>query len=126
MGKVLGVGGVFYKAKDKPALLKWYREVLGLDIGDWGVFFPAEQPAGHPGAGSVFSMFRPDTDYFDPSRRDFMINLVVDDLDEMMAQAAGKGVRPVKMFDNEPNGKFAHFVDPEGVKIELWEPKVMA
>ena len=125
MGRVLGIGGVFYKAKDKPALLKWYRDVLGLDIGDWGVFFPAEEPARHPGAGAVISMFKTDTDYFDPSQCDFMINLVVDELDSLLQQAASQGVAPVKTYD-EINGKFAHLIDPEGVKLELWEPRVTA
>jgi catechol 2,3-dioxygenase-like lactoylglutathione lyase family enzyme len=124
MGRVLGIGGIFYKAKDKKAATRWYRDVLGLDIGDWGTFFPADQAAAHPGAGAVFSIFRPETDYFAPSGRDFMFNFVVDDLDAVLANAAAYGVK-AKILPDEPNGRFAHMIDPDGVKVELWQPKPM-
>lgn len=127
MARVLGVGGVFYKSADPEALRTWYRTVLGLEIQDWGgVVFAPEAMAGHPGAGTVFSPFKADTDYFAPSTRDFMINLAVDDLDGVLAQCKAHGVEPVKLFPGEANGRFAHIIDPAGVKIELWEPKPMA
>jgi predicted enzyme related to lactoylglutathione lyase len=74
----------------------------------------------------VFSPFAADTDYFAPSNQDFMFNLMVDDLDAMLARCKAEGVEPVKMFPDEFNGRFAHIMDPEGRKIELWQPRPMA
>lgn len=126
MAKVLGVGGVFFKSQDGAKLQAWYKDVLGLSFHEWGgVVFTPDAMAGHPGAGTVFSFFKPDTDYFAPSAKDFMINLAVDDLDGILARAKTHGVEPVKTFPDEANGKFAHIIDPEGTKIELWEPKPM-
>jgi predicted enzyme related to lactoylglutathione lyase len=125
MAKVLGLGGVFIKARDGAALRAWYKRVLGLDLEEWGAFFTPDAMAAHPGAGSVFSFFNADTDYFTPSEKEFMLNFAVDDLDGMLARAKAEGVEPVKMFDDEPNGRFAHLLDPEGTKIELWQPKPM-
>ncbi|MEZ5938506.1 MAG: VOC family protein [Hyphomonadaceae bacterium] len=126
MAKVLGIGGVFFKSKDPPGLLKWYQEVVGLEVHDWGgVFITPEAMAAQPGAGTVFSPFKQDTDYFAPSEKDFMINLAVDDLDGVLANCAKHGVTPVKTFPDEANGRFAHIMDPEGNKIELWQPKAM-
>ncbi len=124
MAKILGVGGIFFKARDQQALLQWYREVLGLDIEDWGgtVFLP-QAMADHPGSGTVFSPFAADTDYMEPSTKDFMINLAVDDLDGVLARCAEHGVLPLKQFPDDYNGRFAHIMDPEGTKIELWQPR---
>lgn len=126
MAKVLGVGGVFFKAKDTTALTHWYRDVLGIAVEDWGgIVFRPEPMAGHPGAATVFSPFKADTTYFEPSTNPYMINLAVDDLDGVLARCAEHGVTPVKTFPEEANGKFAHIMDPEGNKLELWEPKPM-
>ena len=126
MAKVIGVGGVFFKSKDPEGLLKWYADVLGLPLQDWGgVFLLPDAMAAHAGAGTVFAPFKADTTYFEPSTNPFMINLAVDDLDGVLARCAQHGVMPVKTFPEEPNGKFAHIMDPEGNKIELWEPKPM-
>ena len=122
MAKVLGVGGVFFKSADPAALRAWYGRVLGLEIGEWGAFFTAVAAAEQPGAGTVYSPFSATTDYFAPSTHDFMINLMVDDLDGVLARAAEAGVEPVKRQD-EAYGRFAHVMDPEGRKLELWEPK---
>ena len=92
-------------------------------LGIGGVFRP-EAMAGHPGAATVFSASDADSDYFAPSTRDFMINLAVDDLDGVLASSAAHGVEATVMPD-EPNGRFAHVLDPEGTKIELWQPKPM-
>ena len=126
MAKVLGIGGDFFRAHDRDALNAWYRDVLGIDISDWGAVFKPDGMAAHPGAGTVFSLFKPDTDYFAPSTKEFMINFAVDDLAGMLERAKQHGVEPVKMFPDEANGRFAHIIDPEGTKIELWEPKPMA
>lgn len=121
MAKVLGVGGVFFKSTDVAGLRAWYATVLGLEVGDWGAFFTPAMVAELPGAGTVFSPFSATTDYFAPSVHDFMINFVVDDLDGVLARAAAAGVSPIKRQE-EPYGRFAHLLDPEGRKIELWQP----
>lgn len=126
MAKVLGLGGVFIKVRDQDALRAWYRQVLDLDIESWGKVFEPAPMAAHPGAATVFSFFKPETDYFDPSKKEFMINLAVDDLAGVLARAKAAGVEPVRTFPDEANGRFAHIVDPEGTKIELWEPKPMS
>ena len=126
MPKVIGLGGLFFKSADTTAMREWYSRVLGLEFNDWGglVFLP-ETAAAHPGAGTVFSPFAADTDYFAPSDKEFMFNLMVDDLDAILARCAEHGVVPIKTMRDEFNGHFAHIIDPEGRKIELWEPKPM-
>jgi predicted enzyme related to lactoylglutathione lyase len=126
MAKVLGVGGIFFKSDNPDATREWYARVLGLSFHDWGgvVFLPADAAA-HPGSGTVFSPFKADTDYFAPSNREYMFNLMVDDLDAMLARCKENGVEPMKLFPDEANGRFAHILDPEGRKVELWQPKPM-
>jgi predicted enzyme related to lactoylglutathione lyase len=126
MARVIGLGGLFFKSDDTAITRDWYARVLGLAFEDWGglVFLP-ETAAAHPGAGTVFSPFKADTDYFEPSTKEYMFNLMVDDLDGILAHCAEQGVEPVKTFPAEANGRFAHIMDPEGRKIELWEPKLM-
>ena len=121
MGKVLGIGGVFFKSRDVAALKDWYGRVLGMELSDWGAFFPAETAATKAGAGTVFSPFAADTQHFLPSTHDHMLNLLVDDLDGVLARAAAEGVTPIHRQD-EGYGKFAHLLDPDGRKLELWEP----
>ncbi len=126
MPKVLGVGGVFLKTKDKARLRDWYARVLGFDVQDWGgVFFTPDAMAAQAGAGTVWSPFGADSDYFAPSTMDVMVNFVVDDLDAMLARCKREGVEAAPLPD-QPNGRFAHIMDPDGRKIELWEPKPMA
>ena len=125
MAKVIGVGGIFFKAKDPEGLLKWYSEVIGLELEGWGGVVLRPGPmAAHPGAATVFSPFKQDTTYFEPSKKDFMINLAVDDLEGVLASCARHGVE-AKVMPDEPNGRFAHIIDPEGNKFELWQPKPM-
>jgi predicted enzyme related to lactoylglutathione lyase len=78
-----------------------------------------------PGAATVFSPFKADTDHFAPSDKDYMFNLMVDDLDGVLARCRAEGVEPVNLSPDEGMGRFAHIMDPEGRKIELWEPKPM-
>ena len=119
MAKVLGVGGVFFKAEDPAAVSAWYRRVLGFDVQGWGGVKFAHPDRG----GVVWSPFKADSDYFDPSPRDFMINLIVDDLDGVLARAGAEGVEPLGRSDDDPSGRFAWVMDPAGTKVELWEPK---
>ncbi len=87
MARVLGIGGVFFKSKDPGTLANWYRDVIGLELEDWGgIVFRPEAMAAQPGAATVFSPFAADTTYFAPSTKDFMINLAVDDLDAILAE----------------------------------------
>jgi predicted enzyme related to lactoylglutathione lyase len=126
MAKVLGIGGLFYKSVDPAAMQEWYGRVLGLAFESWGgIVFTPQAAAAHSGAATVFSPFNADTDYFSPSNKDYMFNLMVDDLDGILARCAEHGVEPIKIMRDELNGHFAHIMDPEGRKIELWEPKPM-
>lgn len=123
MAKVLGLGGLFFKADNADAMRKWYADVLGISFFDWGgAWFGSEAFAAQPGSGTVFSPSS-SGDYYEPSKREFMFNLVVDDLDGMLARCKEHGIEPVKLFPDEANGRFAHIMDPEGRKVELWEPK---
>ena len=125
MAKVLGLGGLFFKSNDKDATIAWYARVLGIEPTEWGgTWFPAADFAAHAGAGTVFNVMG-SGDYIAPSTNEFMFNLVVDDLDGVLARAKEHGVEPIKTFPEEVNGRFAHILDPEGRKIELWQPKPM-
>jgi len=117
MAKVLGIGGVFVKAPDTGALSAWYGRVLGFPIEEWGgAMWPP------PDRGfSIWSAHKADTTYFDPSPHALMVNLMVDDIDGVLAQAAAEGVEPLGREDGE-FGRFAWLMDPLGVKLELWEP----
>jgi predicted enzyme related to lactoylglutathione lyase len=125
MAKIIGLGGLFFKSADPDTLREWYGNVLGLAFDEWGglVFLP-ETAAAHPGAGTVFSPFKADTDYFEPAKTDYMFNLMVDDLDGILERCKEHGVEPVKLFPDDYNGRFAHIMDPEGRKVELWQPRV--
>lgn len=126
MAKVLGLGGLFFKSADEDATRRWYARVLGMEMADWGgAWFPASAFAAQPGAGTVFNVMSAASDYIEPSTKDFMFNLVVDDLEGVLARCREHGVEPVKIFPEDVNGRFAHLLDPEGRKIELWEPKTM-
>jgi len=117
MAKVTGLGGVFYVVKDPEATRAWYRDKLGID----GTYGPqlawAEEPKANP--YSLISNFSDDT-YLKPSTRRFMINLRVDDLDGFVKQLKKKKIKILDKID-EGYGKFAWILDPDGVKIELWE-----
>jgi catechol 2,3-dioxygenase-like lactoylglutathione lyase family enzyme len=118
MGDVVGVGGVFLRVADKSASARWYAEVLGLDVKNWGgVKFEHQEPR-----TSVLSLFPRDATYFDPSPHPAMINLVVCDLDAVLARAQTHGVEPLGRQDDDAFGRFAWLLDPDGFKIELWEP----
>ncbi len=123
MAQVLGLG-VFYTASDPAAVRDWYKSVLGLEMHDWGGVPLLPGPlAAQPGAAMVLSIFKDDSTYLAPSTKPFMLNLVVDDMDGMLARAAAAGVEPVQVINDDAMGRFAHVIDPEGVKIELWQPK---
>ncbi len=121
MGKVLGVGGVFFKCANRESLAAWYGKHLGFPIHDFGgVTFEVN---GLPrNARCVWGPFDASTTYFAPSVKPFMINFIVDDLEAVLAQAADGGAERVGGIEQHDEGRFGWFIDPEGNKIELWEP----
>jgi predicted enzyme related to lactoylglutathione lyase len=121
-GHVTGIGGIFVKSKDPKALAVWYRDVLGVEVETWGGALLRYDAPGHPPV-AVWNAFAADTNYMAPSTREFMIDLAVDDLDALVAKLKSKGVAILKRDDSDPSGRFAWIVDPDGTKIELWQPK---
>jgi predicted enzyme related to lactoylglutathione lyase len=123
MAKALGIGGVFFKSKDPQALGRWYADALGVPI-DPSYGGATFQPAAMPEKGATtWAPFKHDTDYFAPSDQAYMINLVVDDLDGALAQVEKAGATLVGDPEDYDYGRFGWFLDPEGNKVELWEPK---
>ena len=121
MARITGFGGLFFKSADPKALSAWYRDVLGIELAEWGgAMLPYDAP-GHP-EFVVWNPFAADTKYYDPSKREFMVNFAVDDLDGMLAAIEAKGVTVLGRQD-ESYGRFAWLLDPDGTKIELWQPK---
>ncbi|MEQ1566951.1 MAG: VOC family protein [Myxococcota bacterium] len=124
MAKVTGIGGVFFLAKSDPgALAAWYRDHLGIALAPWGgaaLKWP-EDTASDRGV-TVWHVAAPDSKWFAPSAAPFMINYRVDDLDALLAELAAKGVPALSGPETHPNGKFAWVVDPDGNKVELWQP----
>lgn len=116
MARVLGIGGVFFKARDVEAAKAWYARVLGFDVTPHGVMFPPLPEGGV----TVWSPFAADTTYFSPSAAPMMLNLVVDDLDAVLARVRAEGVEVLGVQD-EPYGRFAWILDPDGLKLELWQ-----
>lgn len=124
MERVRGIGGVFFKAKDPKALSAWYAQHLGLPVeAHGGATFrwrECEQP-GSEGA-TVWSPFPADTSYFAPSEAPFMVSFRVDDLDRMLAQLRAAGASVDDEVDDSAYGRFGWFLDPEGNRVELWQP----
>ena len=125
MAKVTGIGGVFFKStSDNKALAAWYARHLGLEVEPWGgaiLKWPADK-AEDKGL-TVWHVAEKDTEWFRPSGASFMINYRVDDLDELLGQLRKDGVEIVKGPEAHENGKFAWIMDPDGNKVELWQPK---
>lgn len=120
MAKVIGVGGVFFKSRNPEKLGTWYRECLGVPVEHphGASFEPHTMPIG---SRTVWAPFKKSTDYFEPSQKEFMFNLVVDDLDGALTQVAKAGGRVIGEVEEYEYGRFGWFVDPEGNKVELWE-----
>lgn len=117
---VLGMGGVFFKARDHKALAAWYRQHLGIPVADGQTF--AEFPAGPHAGPTVWSTFAASTDYFSPGTAPFMFNYRVADLDAMLAQLRSEGVLVDERVESTDYGKFGWASDPEGNRFELWQP----
>ena len=123
--KVTGIGGVFFKAKDPQALQAWYRDHLGIDVQVWGgaVFEHGRADRATTTAATAWRIAPLDDESFAPSSAPFMINYLVDDLTGLLVKLRADGCDVVGEFDEAEQGKFAWVIDPEGNKIELWQPK---
>ncbi len=119
-GHVTGVGGIFVTSKNPKALAAWYRDVLGIPLEPWGGAILRYDAPGHPPM-ALWNAMPENSDEIAPSRRDFMVNFAVDDLDAFVARLKSKGV-PILKQEGDQTGKFAWILDPDGTKIELWQP----
>ncbi len=122
--RVVGIGGIFFKAQNPDTLREWYRAHLGLDIATWGgMAFDGmgSSPAGRQ-ASTAWSIFPADTTYFAPSPAPFMINYRVENLDDVLAALRAEGCAVDDRTDTSEFGRFGWVMDPEGNRIELWEP----
>ncbi len=124
MKRVTGIGGVFLKAKDAPALRAWYKRHLGIDVQAWGgAAFDWSDADGKPvGGTTAWSVASAESDQFAPSSAPFMVNYRVDDLLGLVAALKAEGCNVLDKVDDSEYGKFAWVIDPEGNKAELWEP----
>jgi predicted enzyme related to lactoylglutathione lyase len=121
-GHVTGIGGVFVKSKDPVALARWYQDALGVDIAAWGGAALPYTDTSHPPAVSWMA-FAETSDHMTPSTREFMINFTVDDMDAMIERLRSAGVPILERNDEDAFGRFIWVQDPDGTKIELWQPR---
>lgn len=124
MERALGVGGVFVRARDREALASWYRDKLGLpiDASWWGAALPLRSAEDRAGAYTVWSAFPPDTAYFGSPAQAVMVNFRVRDLAAMLAQLRAAGCDVAARVEESDFGKFGWVTDPEGNRVELWQP----
>lgn len=126
VGRITGIGGVFFLAsKDNRALANWYEEHLGMPLQEWGGgVLEWKKDTAEDGGATVWNVAASDSDWFAPSQSRFMINYRVDDLSALIAKLTSAGVAILEGPQYHENGVFAWIVDPEGNKVELWEPKI--
>jgi predicted enzyme related to lactoylglutathione lyase len=120
MKRVTGIGGIFFQAKDPTALRAWYQRHLGIDVQSWGgTAFPWQDA---PGGSTVWSVGAADSGHFAPGTAPFMVNYRVHDLHALLAALRDEGCQVLDKTDDSDYGKFGWVIDPEGNKVELWEP----
>ena len=129
MARVTGIGGIFLRARDPKALAAWYGKHLGIQISEWGgAHFLWSDEVPPTTGGTAWSLFPADTKYFGPGTaagpQSAMVNYRVDDLDELLTQLEAAGVPIDPKRDDQSYGRFAWFADPEGNRLELWQPLV--
>jgi len=125
-GRVTGIGGVFFLAtKNSESLAKWYEEHLGIQLQEWGgAVLEWKNDVAEDDGATVWNIAKADSDWFAPSQARFMINYRVDDLEALIAKLTSADVAILEGPQFHENGGFAWIVDPEGNKVELWEPKI--
>jgi predicted enzyme related to lactoylglutathione lyase len=119
--RVTGLGGFFFKCKDPDAIKSWYKEHLGLNTDQYGCTFWWKDASGKD-CSTQWSPFDEKTEYFSPSQKEFMMNFRVENLEELLAALKREGVTIIGEVEEFEYGKFGWILDPEGNKIELWEP----
>lgn len=122
MKRVTGIGGIFFKAADPKALGEWYRVHLGLPVEAWGGAALQWGTADNPAGTTIWNAFPSDTTHFQPSTAAFMLNFRVADLDALLAALRSEGCNVLDRVEDSEYGKFGWVIDPEGNKVELWEP----
>jgi len=124
MRRVTGIGGIFFHAKDPAALRAWYQAHLGIDVQSWGgAAFIWADADGNPMKGStIWSIGAADSNQFAPSKSSFMINYRVENLAALLQALREEGCNVLDKMDDSEYGKFGWVVDPEGNKVELWQP----
>lgn len=123
MKKVTGIGGVFFKCKEPDKVREWYKTHLGVEANEYGATFEWRETDDPTKKGQTqWSPFSESTKYFDPSTKDFMINYRVENLEELVEELKKAGVTITDKIEVYDYGKFIHILDPEGNKIQLWEP----
>ena len=124
MKRVTGIGGIFFKARDPGALGAWYKKHLGIDVQDWGgAAFRWTDEEGVPRAGTTaWSVVTAESDQFAPGKASFMVNYRVADLHGLLAALRSEGCDVLEKTDDSEYGKFGWVIDPEGNKVELWQP----
>lgn len=126
MKRVTGIGGIFFSAQDPPALRAWYQRHLGIDVQSWGgAVFAWADAQGQPITGNtVWSVGADDGQHFAPSTARFMVNYRVDDLTALLQALRDEGCQVLDKTEDSEYGKFGWVMDPEGNKVELWQPPV--
>ena len=123
MKRVTGIGGIFFKCQDTKKMREWYQTHLGLNTNQYGAVFEWHQGADSTKKGfTQWSPFKETTKYFEPSTKDFMINYRVENLEALVEELKKEGVTIADKMETAEYGKFIHIMDPEGNKVELWEP----
>ncbi len=124
MKRVTGIGGIFFQARDPVALQAWYKKHLGIDVQQWGgAAFPWTDDSGNPTYGTTaWSIGAAGSDHFSPGTSTFMVNYRVDDLNAMLRALRDEGCKVLEKTDDSEYGKFGWVMDPEGNKVELWQP----
>ena len=124
MKRVTGIGGIFFKAKDAPALQDWYKRHLGIDVQAWGgASFDWTDADGKPTGGTTaWLIASEESKQFAPSNALFMVNYRVEDVHALVAALKEEGCNVLDKIDDSEYGKFAWVIDPEGNKVELWQP----
>lgn len=124
MKRVTGIGGIFFQAQDPAALRAWYQRHLDIDVQAWGgaVFAWTDAAGQTTGGGTIWSVAAQDSEQFVPGKASFMINYRVDDLDALLQALRDEGCQVLEKAPDSEYGQFGWVIDPEGNKVELWQP----